>query len=148
MWIGLFPNCRTTLIFLSLVPCIPSGNLCLRDCYQYLGGSLFWRIGIRFLDHQSMYRNLFPVASAWSNNYNIQLILITGLIIAGLVIDLGGLLEQCAFISASYLILVLLGGPDHDRRGFRYWKHPGAMNTCTPAFKAFVPSSLDQYHPW
>ena len=32
--------------------------------------------------------------------------LITGLIIVGLVIDLGG-------------------GPDHDRRGFRYWKNPG-----------------------
>ncbi|KAF8324365.1 general amino acid permease 1 [Cantharellus anzutake] len=40
----------------------------------------------------------------------IKLSLITGLIIAGLIIDLGG-------------------GPDHDRIGFRYWKHPGAMNT-------------------
>jgi amino acid permease len=37
--------------------------------------------------------------------------LITGLIIVGLVIDLGG-------------------GPDGDRRGFRYWKNPGAFNTC------------------
>jgi amino acid transporter len=34
--------------------------------------------------------------------------LITGLIIAGLVIDLGG-------------------GPKHDRLGFRYWKNPGAF---------------------
>ena len=32
------------------------------------------------------------------------------LILVGLVIDLGG-------------------GPDGDRRGFRYWKDPGAMNT-------------------
>ncbi|KAJ7233154.1 amino acid permease-domain-containing protein, partial [Mycena haematopus] len=32
--------------------------------------------------------------------------LITGLIILGIVLDLGG-------------------GPDHDRLGFRYWKHPG-----------------------
>ncbi|QRV73908.1 amino acid permease [Ceratobasidium sp. AG-Ba] len=40
----------------------------------------------------------------------IKLSLITGLIIVGLVIDLGG-------------------GPDHDRRGFRYWKNPGAFNT-------------------
>lgn len=37
--------------------------------------------------------------------------LITGLILVGLVIDLGG-------------------GPDGDRRGFRYWKNPGAFNTC------------------
>ena len=34
--------------------------------------------------------------------------LICGLIITGLVVDLGG-------------------GPDHDRLGFRYWKNPGAM---------------------
>ncbi|KAG9014332.1 hypothetical protein FRB94_012738 [Tulasnella sp. JGI-2019a] len=40
----------------------------------------------------------------------IKLCLITGLILFGLVIDLGG-------------------GPDHDRIGFRYWKNPGAMNT-------------------
>ncbi|OJD14270.1 hypothetical protein AJ78_05372 [Emergomyces pasteurianus Ep9510] len=26
-------------------------------------------------------------------------------------------------------ILVLGGGPDHDRKGFRYWKNPGAFNT-------------------
>ncbi|KAI0781866.1 general amino acid permease 1 [Abortiporus biennis] len=38
----------------------------------------------------------------------IKLLMITGLIILGLVIDLGG-------------------GPDHDRRGFRYWKNPGAV---------------------
>lgn len=25
------------------------------------------------------------------------------------------------------LILVLGGGPDHDRKGFRYWKNPGAF---------------------
>ncbi|KAH8103904.1 general amino acid permease 1 [Cristinia sonorae] len=37
-----------------------------------------------------------------------KLLLITGLIIVGLVVDLGG-------------------GPDHDRRGFRYWKNPGAV---------------------
>lgn len=34
--------------------------------------------------------------------------MITGLILLGLVIDLGG-------------------APDHDRRGFRYWKNPGAV---------------------
>ncbi|KIL65243.1 hypothetical protein M378DRAFT_162180 [Amanita muscaria Koide BX008] len=39
----------------------------------------------------------------------IKITLIIGLILAGLVIDLGG-------------------GPDHDRIGFRYWKTPGAIN--------------------
>ncbi|KAK9461438.1 amino acid permease/ SLC12A domain-containing protein [Lipomyces oligophaga] len=38
----------------------------------------------------------------------IKIALIIGLIIAGLVVDLGG-------------------GPDHDRIGFRYWKNPGAF---------------------
>ncbi|KZV99056.1 amino acid permease [Exidia glandulosa HHB12029] len=37
---------------------------------------------------------------------SIKVITITGLIILGIVIDLGG-------------------GPDHDRLGFRYWKNPG-----------------------
>ncbi|EDN02757.1 dicarboxylic amino acid permease [Histoplasma capsulatum] len=27
------------------------------------------------------------------------------------------------------LVLALGGGPDHDRKGFRYWKDPGAFNT-------------------
>lgn len=27
------------------------------------------------------------------------------------------------------LILALGGGPDHDRKGFRYWKKPGAFNS-------------------
>ncbi|KLO14340.1 general amino acid permease 1 [Schizopora paradoxa] len=40
----------------------------------------------------------------------IKLSLITGLIIVGLVIDLGG-------------------APNHERLGFRYWKDPGALNT-------------------
>ncbi|KAF8498527.1 general amino acid permease 1 [Russula emetica] len=39
----------------------------------------------------------------------IKLVLITGLILCGLIIDLGG-------------------GPDHKRLGFTYWKHPGAFN--------------------
>ncbi|TCD71468.1 hypothetical protein EIP91_008848 [Steccherinum ochraceum] len=37
---------------------------------------------------------------------SIKVITITGLIIMGIVLDLGG-------------------GPNHDRLGFRYWKHPG-----------------------
>lgn len=39
-----------------------------------------------------------------------KIALILGLIIAGLVVDLGG-------------------GPNHDRLGFRYWKTPGAFNS-------------------
>lgn len=38
----------------------------------------------------------------------IKLLLITGLILCGLIIDLGG-------------------GPNHERIGFRYWKNPGAV---------------------
>ena len=37
---------------------------------------------------------------------SIKVLTITGLIILGIVLDLGG-------------------GPNHDRLGFRYWKHPG-----------------------
>lgn len=37
-------------------------------------------------------------------------------------------LTICGLILLS-LILMLGGGPDHDRKGFRYWKHPGAMKT-------------------
>ncbi|KAK7686313.1 hypothetical protein QCA50_010537 [Cerrena zonata] len=53
----------------------------------------------------------------------IKLMMITGLIIAGLIIDLGG-------------------GPDGDRRGFRYWKNPGAVAPAN-----LVPSkpSLDKF---
>ncbi|OTA07346.1 Amino acid permease [Trichoderma parareesei] len=40
---------------------------------------------------------------------SLKIMLILGLIIGGLVIDLGG-------------------GPNHDRLGFRYWRHPGAFN--------------------
>ena len=38
-----------------------------------------------------------------------KIALIIGLILAGIVVDLGG-------------------GPDHDRIGFRYWRNPGAFN--------------------
>ncbi|KAH9839004.1 amino acid permease [Rhodofomes roseus] len=40
---------------------------------------------------------------------SIKVVTITGLIILGIVLDLGG-------------------GPNHDRIGFRYWKHPGPFN--------------------
>ncbi|THH28371.1 hypothetical protein EUX98_g5823 [Antrodiella citrinella] len=50
----------------------------------------------------------YNLASAQANLENYLVLLITGLILTGLIIDLGG-------------------GPDHDRRGFRYWKNPGAV---------------------
>lgn len=40
---------------------------------------------------------------------SLKIMLILGLIIGGIVIDLGG-------------------GPNHDRLGFRYWISPGAFN--------------------
>lgn len=39
-----------------------------------------------------------------------KIALIIGLILAGIVVDLGG-------------------GPDHERIGFRYWRNPGAFNS-------------------
>lgn len=39
---------------------------------------------------------------------SLKIITIVGLLILSLIIDLGG-------------------GPDHDRRGFRYWKDPGGV---------------------
>jgi len=41
---------------------------------------------------------------------SIKIIAIVGLLLLALILDLGG-------------------GPNHDRLGFRYWKHPGAMKT-------------------
>ncbi|KAF8806852.1 general amino acid permease 1 [Phlegmacium glaucopus] len=55
--------------------------------------------------------NIFGVRYFGESEFVFSLILvtlITGLILAGLVIDLGG-------------------GPDHDRIGFRFWKHPGPV---------------------
>ncbi|KAH6655839.1 amino acid permease [Truncatella angustata] len=54
---------------------------------------------------------------------SLKIMLIIGLIIGGLVIDLGG-------------------GPNHERLGFRYWQTPGAFNTyikagATGGFLAF-----------
>ena len=56
--------------------------------------------------------NIFAVAIYGEAEFifaSIKIITIVGLLILALIIDLGG-------------------GPDHDRRGFRYWKKPGAMN--------------------
>ncbi|CAJ0554907.1 Ff.00g134200.m01.CDS01 [Fusarium sp. VM40] len=59
---------------------------------------------------------------------SLKIMLILGLIIGGLVIDLGG-------------------APNHERLGFRYWVHPGAFNTyikdgSTGRFLAFWKAML------
>jgi yeast amino acid transporter len=74
------------------------------------------------LSHQSAYTAVLVIVVSSINVFGvrwfgeaefvfsiIKLLLITGLILVGLIIDLGG-------------------GPDHDRRGFRYWKNPGAFS--------------------
>ncbi|KAG6845971.1 hypothetical protein H0H87_011019 [Tephrocybe sp. NHM501043] len=54
---------------------------------------------------------------------SIKVITIVGLIILGIVLDLGG----SYFCSSVYdkVAYIAAGGPNHDRIGFRYWKHPG-----------------------
>ncbi|PFH50305.1 hypothetical protein AMATHDRAFT_4122 [Amanita thiersii Skay4041] len=73
--------------------------------------------------------NIFGVRYFGESEFFFSLIkisLIIGLILAGLVVDLGG-------------------GPNRDRIGFRYWKHPGAFNRAglvsnihTDRFLAFL----------
>ncbi|KAK7061449.1 lysine-specific permease [Favolaschia claudopus] len=55
---------------------------------------------------------------------SIKVITITGLIILGIVLDLGG-------------------GPDHDRLGFRYWKHPGPFVQYND-----IPGAKGQFLGW
>ncbi|KZT11237.1 amino acid permease [Laetiporus sulphureus 93-53] len=55
---------------------------------------------------------------------SIKVITITGLIILGIVLDLGG-------------------GPNHDRIGFRYWKHPGPFAQYDD-----IPGSKGRFLAW
>ncbi len=55
---------------------------------------------------KSFVRNMCRALAHDTFSSSIKVITITGLIILGIVLDLGG-------------------GPNHDRLGFRYWKHPG-----------------------
>ena len=55
--------------------------------------------------------NIFAVAIYGEAEFcfaSIKIVTIVGLLLLALILDLGG-------------------GPNHDRLGFRYWKHPGAM---------------------
>ncbi|KAF9068023.1 amino acid permease/ SLC12A domain-containing protein [Rhodocollybia butyracea] len=53
---------------------------------------------------------------------SIKVLTITGLIILGIVLDLGGIMSFEVALAGIHLGS---GGPDHDRLGFRYWKNPG-----------------------
>lgn len=59
-----------------------------------------------------------------NGNRSIKVITITGLIILGIVLDLGGIYHNITVIPLNESIY-FEGGPDHDRLGFRYWKNPG-----------------------
>ncbi|KAF9784365.1 general amino acid permease 1 [Thelephora terrestris] len=68
----------------------------------YIAVVILFVIGVNFLGARYFGEAEFTFAI-------IKLTMLTGLILLGLIVDLGG-------------------GPDHDRRGFRYWKNPGAFN--------------------
>ncbi|KAF8722675.1 hypothetical protein AX14_009689 [Amanita brunnescens Koide BX004] len=70
--------------------------------------------GVKYFGEAEFYFSLIKIA------------LILGLLLAGLIVDLGG-------------------GPNHNRTGFRYWKNPGALNRAglvsninTDRFLAFL----------
>ncbi|KAG6900150.1 hypothetical protein C0993_002079 [Termitomyces sp. T159_Od127] len=72
---------------------------------------------------------------------SIKVITIVGLIILGIVLDLGGM---CSFIYFPFPeAFTALGGPNHDRIGFRYWKHPGPF-----AQFSGIPGSKGRFLAW
>ncbi|KAF8621819.1 hypothetical protein AX15_007489 [Amanita polypyramis BW_CC] len=78
------------LIPYSVTPPTLSQIVCVAVC----GINIF---GVKYFGEAEFYFSLIKIS------------LIIGLLLAGLVVDLGG-------------------GPNHDRIGFRFWKHPGALN--------------------
>jgi hypothetical protein len=56
---------------------------------------------------------------------SIKVITITGLIILGIVLDLGGKFIDSDPTRVILTLFYFIGGPNHDRLGFRYWKKPG-----------------------
>ena len=55
---------------------------------------------------------------------SIKVITITGLIILGIVLDLGGKFNL-TYTRINLTLVYFTGGPSHDRIGFRYWLNPG-----------------------
>jgi L-asparagine transporter-like permease len=56
---------------------------------------------------------------------SIKVITITGLIILGIVLDLGGMFRNLTSPVLLFCNNNFVGGPNHDRLGFRNWKNPG-----------------------
>jgi amino acid transporter len=56
---------------------------------------------------------------------SIKVIAIVGLLILGIVLDLGGELYWVKSLNFFVHTTEMTGGPNHDRIGFRYWKTPG-----------------------
>ncbi len=63
---------------------------------------------------------MLPLYRILSRNAVIALI---GLLLMGIIIDLGTIFEPCVRRVGTY-IFCLGGNPQHDRIGFRYWKAP------------------------
>ncbi|OAX83777.1 hypothetical protein ACJ72_01861 [Emergomyces africanus] len=86
---------------------IPSGftGYAVRFCDPALGFALGYS---RNSVHQLLRCSLFGEFEFWLSSFKVIVVV--------------------ALILLSF-ILVLGGGPDHDRKGFRYWKNPGAFNT-------------------
>ncbi|KAF5368348.1 hypothetical protein D9758_002428 [Tetrapyrgos nigripes] len=67
---------------------------------------------------------------------SIKVITIVALIIGGIVLDLGGARTLVAYPMIQRLtFLHYLGGPNHDRIGFRYWKNPFNQYNDIPGAK-------------
>lgn len=56
---------------------------------------------------------------------SIKVVTITGLIILGIILDLGGKVSYIRYIYTFSDLFDHVGGPSHNRIGFRYWKDPG-----------------------
>lgn len=86
--------------------------------------------------------NLLNVHSNCSlSSSSIKVITIVGLIILGIVLDLGGMYFYHIILFSEPFMAI--GGPNHDRIGFRYWKNPGPF-----AQFAGIPGSKGRFLAW
>ncbi|KAJ7628771.1 amino acid permease/ SLC12A domain-containing protein [Roridomyces roridus] len=104
------------------------------------------------------------VIEFWDQNANHKAIYITVMLLAIFLVNLGGVkyFGEFEFVFATLKIVTILGlillmliidlggGPDHDRRGFRYWKREPFNNTfddLLPQSKARFPRLLGRVDP-
>jgi hypothetical protein len=96
---------------------------------QWWSPSLSTCLVQEYTERRNLYLREFPKKALSNCNLplqsSIKVITITGLIILGIVLDLGGTALYVNIYSASPDSRDRTGGPNHDRLGFRYWKHPG-----------------------